>query len=82
MKSIILLFSVVVIVHGSPLDEDFLHNPENFARVAGGFPPKSNEFLDFCFVNVDFISKCALCGAVILPNYNQYLLTSARCVAE
>lgn len=82
MKFLILFSAVIVIVLGSPLEEDFFLNPQNLSRVAGGVAPKSNEYPDFCYINVDFISKCVLCGAVIVPSQNQYLLTSARCVAE
>lgn len=58
-------------------------NLESFAtlnKITAGTALKKGQFLDFCYISVNFFQKQQTCGCFI---YNeQFVATTARCVVE
>lgn len=59
-------------------DEEIDDN--QISRISSGQPIKKGEYLDFCYISVQFNNKYQTCGCSIYDNSN--IITTARCVHE
>lgn len=84
MKPILIILTFIFGV----FSEDFYQPGEltadtyfnTLGRIASGNNAKRGENLDFCYLNIQYISKYQVCGCAII-NRN-WLATSGRCLFE